>query len=250
MIVAITGWIKGIVIVVLFAAFLDLLLPSSSIQKFVRVIMGLFIMMAILNPVIDLIDKSFADEQMPAASNNFNNNHLAVDIADASLSAASKREQLTRDYYVRDLIKQIRATVLSIEGVADAKVTISLEEISKQGGEVKLKNQAAMPQIKHVGILVRPDKVNFDKEMRVDRIVVNDANNIDSSNKNTSNKNTSNKKSADEREKTVLKPLVKEKIERTISELYHIRLENIKVMTWIQPSGGSRQGLLPPEDRQ
>ncbi len=50
-------WIRQIVILVLIAAFLDLLLPSGSMDRYVKLVMGLLIVMAMLSPVFRLLDR-------------------------------------------------------------------------------------------------------------------------------------------------------------------------------------------------
>ena len=51
--------IRNVVMIILLTTFLDMLLPSGSLKPFVKVIMGLFIMLSILNPVLSL----FMNEQ-------------------------------------------------------------------------------------------------------------------------------------------------------------------------------------------
>lgn len=46
---------KEIIFVVLLAAFADLLLPNNKLQKYVKLILSLFVLMTILSPVIGLI---------------------------------------------------------------------------------------------------------------------------------------------------------------------------------------------------
>lgn len=142
MIAFMTVWIKSIIFVVLFASFLELLLPNNSMQRFVRVIMGLFIMLAILNPVLAVIERQTTTDQLPVLATRIDSNLATADVLLAANNVAEKREQLARNLYVRDLSKQIRATVMAINGVADAKVTVSIEtntpQISK--GMDKIKN--------------------------------------------------------------------------------------------------------------
>jgi len=215
-IAAIDGWIKGVVFVVLFASFLDLLLPNSSMQKFVRVIMGLFIMMAVLTPVIDFVDKSPGNIEIPVGG-EFADNRVLSSLSDAQESARDKRERLTREHYAKELERQIRATVLSIEGVADAKVVVRLKEISKHENET-LKTRVPIPQIAQVDILVKPKNeippeeilpIAAKIDVRITNITI------------------PNEK--DDAGKNILRFAVKEKIERTISQLYYISPENIKI---------------------
>lgn len=47
-----SGWIREIVILLVFIVFLELLIPRSSVENFVRVVAGLLILVTILKPVV------------------------------------------------------------------------------------------------------------------------------------------------------------------------------------------------------
>lgn len=49
-------WLKELIMLVLVATFLDLLLPSNSMERYVKLVMGLLLIMAILHPVFQLIN--------------------------------------------------------------------------------------------------------------------------------------------------------------------------------------------------
>jgi stage III sporulation protein AF len=51
-------WLKQIVLLVLIAAFLDLLLPNNALERYVKLVMGLLIILAILTPVFQLVQKN------------------------------------------------------------------------------------------------------------------------------------------------------------------------------------------------
>ena len=46
------GWIREVVILLVFIVFLELLIPRSSVENFVRVVAGLLILVTILKPVV------------------------------------------------------------------------------------------------------------------------------------------------------------------------------------------------------
>lgn len=121
MIDLLTNWIKHIIFVVLFASFIELLLPNSSMQRFVRVIMGLFIMLSILNPVIDILQDHFTSSQVPVLSANTANSKV---ILDNVKNVTHDREQLTTEIYQKELAQQIKVMVTALDGVADAKVVV------------------------------------------------------------------------------------------------------------------------------
>lgn len=47
-------WVTNIILIILLATILELLLPSSAFQKYVKVVIGLLLIIAILNPLIKL----------------------------------------------------------------------------------------------------------------------------------------------------------------------------------------------------
>lgn len=50
-----SSWLKQIILLVLIATFLDLLLPNNAMDRYVKLVMGLLIIMAILSPLLQLI---------------------------------------------------------------------------------------------------------------------------------------------------------------------------------------------------
>ncbi len=52
------SWARDIVFIMVFAGILELMLPSGSIRKYVRVVMGLVIVVVVLNPIISLMKGS------------------------------------------------------------------------------------------------------------------------------------------------------------------------------------------------
>lgn len=194
MIENISAWIKNIILLVLFASFLELLLPSSSMQRFIRVIIGLLITLAILNPILDVIQNRWSTAQIPALSTNTTNSQSVLNHAN---KVAGDREQLAFDTYKKELARQIRATTTAIEGIADAQVAVELENTQqgKFNGKVRL-----------LTIYVKPG-VNNSKG-KIEPVVI----------------GTTNSSEAIE-----LKPQLKIKILQTIYELYQISNEHIEI---------------------
>ncbi|HZG85119.1 stage III sporulation protein AF [Paenibacillus sp.] len=64
---ALAGWLKQIILVVLLATFIDLLLPNRTMQRYVKLVVSLFILMTILSPVLQLLGSN-ANVRMLAAS--------------------------------------------------------------------------------------------------------------------------------------------------------------------------------------
>ena len=64
---ALGEWLKQIIVVVLLATFIDLLLPNKTMQRYVKLVVSLFILMTILSPVLQLFGSN-ANLRMLAAA--------------------------------------------------------------------------------------------------------------------------------------------------------------------------------------
>ncbi|MBU2700934.1 stage III sporulation protein AF [Sporomusaceae bacterium BoRhaA] len=126
MIAALTGWIKGIIYIVLFAAFLEFLLPSGQMRKFIRVIIGLFIMLAVLNPIVTVLSRGQPDELLPTWRDLGREDRKSKGASAEEL--VTMEQEMTRNVYKKELSRQIRAVVMTIAGVGDAQVTVDLEQ--------------------------------------------------------------------------------------------------------------------------
>ncbi|WP_353947936.1 stage III sporulation protein AF [Sporolactobacillus sp. Y61] len=49
-----SGWISQLVLIVLFAVILEILLPSGGFQKYVKLVVGLVLIVVLLDPVMKL----------------------------------------------------------------------------------------------------------------------------------------------------------------------------------------------------
>ena len=54
------AWLKQLIAVVLLASLADLLLPGRSMQRYVRLVAGLFVLLAVLTPILEWVRGDFA----------------------------------------------------------------------------------------------------------------------------------------------------------------------------------------------
>ncbi|WP_216829436.1 stage III sporulation protein AF [Alkalihalobacterium elongatum] len=64
-----TDWLTNIIIFILLATILELLLPNSSMQRYVKMVVGLLLLVIILNPLLSIFSKDINDI-IPGFSNN------------------------------------------------------------------------------------------------------------------------------------------------------------------------------------
>jgi stage III sporulation protein AF len=194
---ALNDWVKTIILVVLFASFLELLLPASSMQRFVRVIMGLLVMLTMLNPVVEFIQSRSTPQEIPALGGRIIAGPGPAQ-GGAAVSTGDK-SKLAVELYKKDLARQIRAVVLAMDGVADAQVAVQLKSDTDGGS-------AALEMIK---ITVRPGQSGVAQKIQPVSVA-----------------------GGSEAKATGLSPQLTEKITRTVRELYQLRDSQVEIKPW------------------
>ncbi|MCR8642419.1 stage III sporulation protein AF [Paenibacillus sp. N1-5-1-14] len=58
------NWLKTVIIIILFASFIDLLLPSAKMHRYVKTVVSLFILLTLLTPVLQLLTKNWNVENL------------------------------------------------------------------------------------------------------------------------------------------------------------------------------------------
>jgi len=61
-------WLKTVIVIVMIAAFVDLLLPSNKMQRYVKTVLSLFILLALLSPVFELLRGDWNIDKLLAAA--------------------------------------------------------------------------------------------------------------------------------------------------------------------------------------
>lgn len=140
--------VRNLAIIILMANFLEMLLPSKSMQGFVKLIMGLFVISAVLGPVTSLLHLPL-NLSVPAWT-EVNSHDMPVLAGNNGLQAGKDAVQ---EQFKLILKNQIEALVLGVKGVEKTDVEIQFEESA--GG---LMDQ---PRVAQVNILVNSDQTEI-----------------------------------------------------------------------------------------
>ncbi len=104
-----SGWISNIIIFILLATVIDMLLPSSSLQKYTKMVIGLLLIAIIITPILSLFQTNF--EQILASAtvqiNSDNENKLG------NLTESKKKEiqAVQSAYILEQLANQLQEEV-------------------------------------------------------------------------------------------------------------------------------------------
>lgn len=153
----ITGWVTNIVLFVLLASVMDMLLPSSAMQKYAKMTIGLLLIAVIMTPILKLVNTDFDGYLAQTAKNAGSTSGAELE----NLTETKKKEiQAGQDAYIleqmavqlradteEELMEQYKAGIESIDfEVAEGerpsletvrKIKLTIGRAEKKGGAVE-----------------------------------------------------------------------------------------------------------------
>jgi stage III sporulation protein AF len=199
------GWIINIVTTMIFVAFVEVLVPGSSMRKYVNLVIGLLVMIVIISPLLHL-----AAGDYNIGMDILNKGH-AIDLRDTELLLNSvkqqQKESITRVYREK-VQRQVSEQVMHINPGSNAVAEVFIDEDH---------DSKSFGKILGIRVLISPGKEGQDIEdgIEVSRIKVN----IDG-------QSTENAVEALSREQD----LTRLNIASHLSEMYRVPVEDIEVV--------------------
>ncbi len=129
-----SGWLRQVIAVLLLASLIDLLLPNRTMQRYVRLVAGLFILLTMATPIMQWIKGDFgselakglqAVEKAPAGADR----QLAMIEADGAKLRESRLAQAA-ELTSAKLESEIRTEVEKAGGHPVRRVKVDLEKVS------------------------------------------------------------------------------------------------------------------------
>lgn len=116
--------VRNLAVILLLATFIEMLLPNKSMRGYVQLVMGLFVISAMLNPLMSLLHLPM-EMDIPAWSNVVAEDLpvLANDNSGEKLGKDAVQEQ-----YRQILTHQIRALALGVSGVKQVEIELKFQE--------------------------------------------------------------------------------------------------------------------------
>jgi len=161
-----TEWITNIIIFILLATVIDMLLPNSSLQKYVKVVISLLLISIILSPIMKIFSSDF--ESAIASISNFNSK-VDEEKMENLIELQKKEIQASQHAYIleqtavqlkldaeEELMEQYGMEIAEIQVVAE-ELDENLSPESLQSITVQLANQGD-----------KEDAVAVVKEIKID----------------------------------------------------------------------------------
>lgn len=199
--------VRNMAVIVVLASFLELLLPAGSMRGFVRLVMGLFMILTVLNPLLNFIK---ADFTFPAFVAPVLTNETGEAIAKGEIMA-KKNQDLALEEYKKSLAQQIKAVAEMKGSLIVENVTVILhgENSGHPAGEIE-----------KITLAVKPGNGGKESgESWVAPVVpvnINDEEKV---------------KQGNQQDKVSLEPKVKSQLAVTLANFYNLTPGQVKILT-------------------
>ncbi|UWG95716.1 stage III sporulation protein AF [Dehalobacter sp. DCM] len=120
--------IRNLAVILLLASFLEMLLPNKSMRGFVQMVMGLFVIAAILDPLAGILNWEI-DKKVPAW---ITDSTADMPVLAAEDDSPNQSESVVRQQYNKILVDQIELLAAKIDGINEVQAVVELED-SKGG---------------------------------------------------------------------------------------------------------------------
>ncbi|MGI6669199.1 MAG: stage III sporulation protein AF [Acetivibrionales bacterium] len=124
-------WIVNIISLVLFIVILEMLIPKGKMRKYVGLVTGVILIIAIINPLLGLFGKKFDFVAAQTVSGKMLGKTQAV--YDIKLLENEQMEQIVEVYRL-NIIEQIEHNAREVEGVKEARADIIFNENCDSAG--------------------------------------------------------------------------------------------------------------------
>ncbi|MED5017564.1 stage III sporulation protein AF [Paenibacillus chibensis] len=165
-----SSWLKEIIMVVLLASFVDLILPSRSMERYVKLVLSLLILLTLLSPLIKLLTDA-ADIKLAGAFNRFNQQSAAggskgslQQIMEQAQQLKNQQNQQSLEWAAREIAAQMQEQIRKQNGqnTAEVSVILGMDGMDRNSGADQ------NPYIKGVTVVLRPEDEAAAKQGGVD----------------------------------------------------------------------------------
>lgn len=130
--------VQSLVIIIILAMFLEMLLPAGEMRTYVKMVMGLLVIIAVVQAVGSMARWSF--EEMPAVVTGAGDGRGQLpEILEAGRKISARQQDLGIEQYRRGLAQQVTALVKLNQGlpVLDVEVSVQSDSGSPGFGQIK-----------------------------------------------------------------------------------------------------------------
>ncbi|GAK39905.1 stage III sporulation protein AF [Paenibacillus urinalis] len=133
-----SGWLRELILVVLLATFVDMLLPNKSMERYVKLVLSLLILLTLISPIINLINQD-SNERLSAALTDWGGGSTEEqdmtlsEIMDKSRELTQQHEMSAMDWAANEVADQMKAQIEQESQLPVKSVTVQLGALERSG---------------------------------------------------------------------------------------------------------------------
>lgn len=146
---SIVQWVKNLIFIILFTSLLAMFLPENSMRKYVRVVMGFFIITILISPITAIFDKDFQSIYQIQPEKMIEDNW--DDIKQRGEELEQNNQTLLKEYYQKKVTNRVNEVINLNYNNYERQIQITLDDnyqlrnisvtlFNKQIKEVKIDN--------------------------------------------------------------------------------------------------------------
>ncbi len=219
----ISSWAQGLIVAVIIATIIEILLPEGNSKKFIKIVIGVFVLFQIISPVVQALGNNSSGNLSDILQIEKYQNQLA-EYENQSTNLASTNEKTTREIYLNNVktdmtskLEEKGYTVHSIEIETKTEESYTIEKISlnlEKANEEKEESKNENYQEQQVAQNVIP--INTIEEIQIQ---IGEETNSEQEQQDTSSEKNSKK----------LTSTQKKEVREYLSETYGVKEKNIEI---------------------
>lgn len=120
-------WLQGIIVCVIIVTIIELILPSGSTKKYIKVVLGMFILFNIITPVINKITKNNFEISSIINMDEYSKKMKTYETSSQNQVSSNANEQTIKQIYISKLEKDIK-NKLKEKNYTVSKIKIEINE--------------------------------------------------------------------------------------------------------------------------
>lgn len=130
-------WLKEIIFIILFAVFIELLLPNRSMERYVKFVISLLILLTLLSPIMKLFTDQTEKKIEVALSGGFDEEDGNVQAETKKILAEGnqlqkKREQEVMAWTGEEIARQMKEQLKNVTGQPISRVAVGLTNLGNK----------------------------------------------------------------------------------------------------------------------
>lgn len=133
-----SGWLRELILVVLLATFVDMLLPNKSMERYVKLVLSLLILLTLISPIINLFNQD-SNERLSAALTDWGGGSTEeqdmtlAEIMDKGRELTQQHEMSAMNWAATEVADQMKAQIEQESQLPVNSVTVQLGAVEKSG---------------------------------------------------------------------------------------------------------------------